>query len=170
MHPLVRLARLAVEKYIKKKEIISPTSDLPKEFLEKKAGVFVTIEKKGILRACIGTYLPTKKSIAEETIRNAIAAATEDWRLGSIQKEELPFLSYIIYILSPPEPVKEMKELDPKKYGIIVRSGLKTGLLLPDLEGINTIEKQILIACQKAGIEPAKEKFSLYRFTVQKYG
>ncbi|MCD6147822.1 AmmeMemoRadiSam system protein A [bacterium] len=169
MHPLVRLARLAVEKYIKEKEITSPPSDLPKEFLEKKAGVFVTIEKNGNLRACIGTYLPTKESIAEETIRNAIAAATEDWRFGPIQKEELPFLSYIVYILSPPEPVKEIKELDPKKYGIIVRSGLKTGLLLPDLEGVDTIEKQILIACQKAGIEPAKEKLSLYRFTAQKY-
>ena len=169
MHPLVRLARLAVEKYIKEKEIISPPSDLPKEFLEKKAGVFVTIEKSGNLRACIGTYLPTKESIAEETIRNAIAAATEDWRFGPIQKEELPFLSYIVYTLSPPEPVKEIKELDPKKYGIVVRSGLKTGLLLPDLEGVDTIEKQILIACQKAGIEPAKEKLSLYRFTAQKY-
>ncbi|RLE05157.1 MAG: AMMECR1 domain-containing protein [Candidatus Aminicenantes bacterium] len=169
MHPLVRLAKLAVEKYIKEKEVISPPSDLPREFLEKKAGVFVTIEKNGNLRACIGTYLSTRESIAEETIRNAIAAATEDWRFGPIQKEELPFLSYIVYILSPPEPVKEIKELDPKKYGIVARSGLKTGLLLPDLEGVDTIEKQILIACQKAGIEPAKEKLSLYRFTVQKY-
>ncbi len=169
MHPLVRLAKLAVEKYIKEKEVISPPSDLPREFLEKKAGVFVTIEKNGNLRACIGTYLPTRESIAEETIRNAIAAATEDWRFGPIQKQELPFLSYIVYILSPPEPVKEIEELDPKKYGIVVRSGLKTGLLLPDLEGVDTVEKQILIACQKAGIEPAKEKLSLYRFTVQKY-
>jgi len=184
MHPLVSLAKSAVENYILEKEIISPPEDLPKEFLEKKAGTFVTIEKSGELRGCIGTYLPTRENIAKEVIHNAIAAATEDWRFGPVQKEELPYLSYTVYILSEPELVKDISELDPKKYGIIVKSVPispsgdvifnghfvpKTGVLLPDLEGVDTVEKQIFIACQKAGIDPQRERFLIYRFTVEKF-
>ena len=149
-----------------------------------KAGTFVTIEKNGNLRGCIGTYLPTRKHIAEEIIYNSIAAATEDYRFGPVENEELPYLSYTVYILNEPELVKDIKELDPKKYGIIVKtvpissSGdvvfdghfvAKTGLLLPDLEGIDTIEKQISIACQKGGIDPVREKILIYKFTVEKY-
>jgi len=184
MHPLVKLAKSAVEKYINEGKIISLPEDFPKEFLEKKAGTFVTITKNGNLRGCIGTYLPIRKNIAEEVIFNAIAAATEDWRFGPVREEELPFLSYTVYILSKPELVRDLKELDPKKYGIIVKtlpiseSGNvvfnghffpKTGLLLPDLEGVDTIEKQILIACQKAGIDPQREKFLIYKFTTEKF-
>jgi len=184
MHPLVSLAKKTVETFIKEKKIVSPPNDLPREFLEKKAGTFVTIEKNGELRGCIGTYLPTRENIAQEVIYNAIAAATEDWRFGPVQKEELPYLSYTVYILSEPELVKDIKKLDPKKYGVIVKtvpispSGdvvfnghfiPKTGLLLPDLEGVDTIEKQIFIACQKAGIDPQREKFLIYRFTVEKF-
>jgi len=184
MHPLVSLAKKTVETFIKEKKIVSLPNDLPKEFLEKKAGTFVTIEKNGELRGCIGTYLPTRENIAQEVIYNAIAAATEDWRFGPVEKEELPYLSYTVYILSEPELVKDIKELDPKKYGVIVKtvpispSGdvvfnghfvPKTGVLLPDLEGVDTIEKQIFIACQKAGIDPQKEKFLIYKFTVEKF-
>jgi len=184
MHPLVDLAKQAVESFIKEGKIISPPTALPKEFFEKRAGTFVTIEKNGELRGCIGTYLPIRENIAKEVIHNAIAAATEDWRFGPVQKEELPYLSYTVYILSEPELVKDISELNPKKYGIIVKtvpispSGdvvfnghfiPKTGVLLPDLEGIDTIEKQILIACQKAGIDPKNEKFLIYRFTVEKF-
>jgi len=181
---LVDLAKKAVENYISESKIISPPSKLPEEFLNKKSGTFVTIKKNDELRGCIGTYLPTKKNIVKEVIDNAIAAATEDYRFGPIQKEELPYLSYTVYILNEPELVKDIKELDPKKYGIIVKtvpissSGdvvfdghfvAKTGLLLPDLEGIDTIEKQISIACQKGGIDPAREKILIYKFTVEKY-
>lgn len=169
MNPYSQLAKLAVERFIEKREIISPPKDLPKEFFERKAGIFVTIEKNKKLRACIGTYLPTKENIAKEIIRNAIAAATEDYRFGPVQKEELPYLSYIVYILSKPEPVEDVKELNPKKYGIIVKTNFKSGLLLPDLEGVDTVEKQIYIACQKAGINPTREKISIYKFTVEKY-
>ncbi len=187
MNPYVLLAKLAVENYVKEGEIIDPPGDLPKKFLEKRAGTFVTIEKNGELRGCIGTYLPTRINIAEEIIHNAVAAATEDYRFGSIQEEELPCLSYTVYILNEPEPVKNINKLDPKKYGIIVKTGpfaypnqenvlfdgvvpYKTGLLLPDLEDIDTVEKQISIACQKGGINPEKEKVFIYRFTVEKYG
>ena len=186
MHVLVSLAKEAVEKYIKEKKVARPSIDLPKEFLEEKSGVFVTIEKDGELRGCIGTYLSTKENIAEEVIYNAIAAATEDYRFGMVEERELPFLSYAVYILSVPEPVKDIKELNPQKYGIIVKTlpilpskqsdvlfngspSIKTGLLLPDLEGVDTIEKQIAIASQKAGINPLEEKIVIYRFTVEKY-
>ncbi len=176
MHPLVALAKLAVETFIKEGKIISfVPPEIPKEFLEKRAGVFVTIMKNKELRGCIGTYLPTTQNIAKEVIQNAISAATQDWRFPPITKKELPFLSFTVYILSQPELVKDLKELDPKKYGIIVKSisdketPPKTGLLLPDLEGVDTIEKQISIACQKAGIDLKKEKILIYKFKVKKY-
>jgi len=185
MHPLVSLAKSAVENYIKEGKIISPPKDFPEEFLERRAGTFVSIEKNGNLRGCIGTYLPTRISIAEETIRNSIAATTEDYRFGPVEKDELNSLTYTVYILSWPEPVRDIKELDPKKYGIIVKTFPiaypdqdvvfnghvvpKSGLLLPDLEGIDTIEKQISIACQKGGIDLKREKILIYKFTVEKY-
>ncbi len=185
MSPYVELAKEAVENYIKKEKIISPAENLPKHLLARKAGTFVTIEKKGELRGCIGTYLPTRINIAEEIIRNAVAAATEDYRFNSIKKEDLPHLSYTVYILSYPKPVKNIKELNPKKFGIIVKTApfaypdedvvfdnnvpFKSGLLLPDLPGIDNVEKQFLIACQKGEIDPAKEKVYIYSFTVEKY-
>ena len=169
MHPLVFLAKQTVENYIKERKIISLLEDLPKEFLERKAGTFVTIEKNSELRGCIGTYLPTRENIAEEVIYNAIAAATEDYRFGPIEKEELPEFSYTVYILNEPELVKDLKELDPKKYGIIVKTETKTGLLLPDLEGVDTIEQQLSITCQKGGIDPNQEKFLIYKFTAEKF-
>ncbi len=186
MNLLVLLAKNAVENYIKEGKVIEPPNDLSKEFFERKAGVFVTIEKNGELRGCIGTYLPTKINIAEEIIHNAVAAACEDYRFGPVQKEELSSLSYTVYILGSPEPVKDIKELDPKKFGIIIKTGpftfpnepdvvfdskvpYKTGLLLPDLDGVDTVEQQLNIACLKGGINPEKEKTFIYRFTVEKY-
>jgi AmmeMemoRadiSam system protein A len=181
MNQYVLLAKKATENYVKEGKIIEPAKDLPEKFLIKKAGTFVTIEKNGnlrgaprgerkrALRGCIGTYLPTKENIAQEIIYNAIAAASEDYRFGPIQPEELPFLSYTVYILGKPKSIKNIKELNPKKYGIIVKSGNKSGLLLPDLEGINTAEQQISIACAKAGIDPQNEKITIYKFTTEKY-
>lgn len=179
---LTELAKRAVENYIRNREIIFPPPDLPADFLNRRAGTFVTIEKNGVPRGCIGTYLPTKENIAEEIIYNAIAAATKDFRFGPVQKEELPYLSYTVYILSQPELVKDLKELNPKKYGVIVKtmpvtsSGdvvfnghfpHKTGLLLPDLDGVETVKQQIAIACQKAGIDLTQEKILIYRFAVE---
>lgn len=186
MENYTSLAKLAVESFIKEKKIISSPPDLPKEFFEKKSGTFVTIMKNNELRGCIGTYLPIRKNIAKEIINNAIAAATEDYRFNPITKEELPYLSYTVYILSEPELVKDISGLNPKKYGIIVKTtpifsgqrsevmfnGItppKSGLLLPDLDGIDTVEQQLSIACQKGGIDINKEKILIYRFTVEKY-
>ena len=176
MNPLVNLAKQAVENYVKEGKIIEVSGDFPKEFLIKRAGVFVSINTKYkilntkySLRGCVGTYLPTRKNIVEEIIHNAIAAATEDFRFGPIQKDELPELSYAVYILSEPELVRDIKSLDPRKYGIIVKAKQKAGLLLPNLEGIDTIEKQISLAHQKVGIDAVREEFIIYRFTVEKF-
>ncbi len=183
---LAELAKKTVETFIREKKNIESSDDLPEEFLKRKAGTFVTIEKDGRLRGCIGTYLPIRANIAEETIRNAIAAASEDYRFGPIREEELPHLSYTVYILNEPELVKNVKELNPKKYGIIVKTVpitsphgadvvfnghfvAKTGLLLPDLKSIDTIKKQVSVACQKGRIDPLKEKIIIYKFTVEKY-
>ena len=174
MNPYILLAKQAVENYIKNGNVVSlkefSRGELT-ELLNRQAGTFVTVIKNGELRGCIGTYLPTKENVAEEIIHNAVAAATEDYRFGPIQKTELPHLSYAVYLLNNPELVKDIKTLDPKKYGIIVKTEvpLKSGLLLPDLEGVDTIEKQIFITCQKAGINPQKEKILIQRFTVEKY-
>jgi AmmeMemoRadiSam system protein A len=168
--PYVKLARMAVENYIKEGKIIEPPNDLPEEFFKEKCGVFVSIHKGKELRGCIGTYLPTKENLAKEIISNAISAA-QDPRFLPIQKGELPFLSYEVYLLEEPKPVKSLEELDPKKYGILVRSldSEKSGLLLPDLEGIEKKEEQIWVACQKAGINPLKEKIIIYKFSARKY-
>lgn len=163
------LAKIAVETYVKERKTINPPANLPKELLEEKAGAFVTIEKNKKLRGCIGTYLPTKESIAKEIITNAILAATKDDRFGPIISEELSHLSYIVYILDKPRLIEKIEELNPKKYGIIIQSGLKSGLLLPDLEGVDTKEKQIFYACQKAGINLQVDPITIYRFAAKKY-
>jgi AmmeMemoRadiSam system protein A len=168
MNKYVSLAKKAIESYILEGKII----DSPKDFSKEKAGVFVTIMKEKELRGCIGTYLPTKDNIAEEIIQNAISVATEDYRFGKIKKEELPHLSYEVSILSEPELVKDVKELNPRKFGVIVKTTSwpqRSGLLLPDLEGVDTVEDQISICCQKGRINPREEETAIYKFTVKKY-
>jgi AmmeMemoRadiSam system protein A len=169
MNHLVLLARQAAESYIEDKKMIPVPNDFPEEFLGKKAGVFVTIEKEGRLRGCIGTYLPVRENIGEEIIHNAIAATTGDTRFGPIKKTELPHLSYTVYILNKPVKTADISELDPKKFGVIVKSGNKTGLLLPDLDGVDTIAEQISICCQKGGIYLKEENIEIFKFTAEKY-
>jgi len=164
------LAKQAVEKYIRKGEILNIPRKLPAEF-KKKAGVFVTIYKTGKLRGCIGTYLPTKASLAQEIIDNAISAASHDWRFAPISKEELSQLSYEVSILSKPKLIKDIKELDPKKFGILIKgqtSG-RSALLLPDLDGLDTVEKQLFACCQKAGIDLEMESISIFSFQTKRY-
>ena len=190
MNQYVLLAKKAVENYINQGKIIETPKGLPKVFLTKKAGVFVTIKKQEELRGCIGTYLPTRPDIAQEIINNAIVAATEDNRFNSIKKEELSLLSYEISVLEYPELVKNLKELNPKKFGIIVKTApfvfpdnktkeeknnfdnnvaFRSGVLLPDLPGIEKPEEQFIIACQKANIDPVKEKTFVYKFKTNKF-
>jgi AmmeMemoRadiSam system protein A len=164
----VRLARETIETYIKDGKIITPSLTLPKEMINQRAGVFVSLKKFGDLRGCIGTFMPTQGSIAQEIIKNAISAAVDDPRFSPVNASELKDLTISVDILSDPEEVKEISQFDPKKYGVIVSSGYKKGLLLPDLEGVDTVEYQIGIAKRKAGIYPG-EKVKLYRFEVKRY-
>ena len=164
----VKLARETIENYIKQGKIITPTLGLPEEMINQKAGVFVSLKKFGDLRGCIGTFMPTQENIAQEIIKNAISAAVDDPRFSPVNFSELEDLSISVDVLSAPEEVKDISQLDPKKYGVIVSSGYKKGLLLPDLEGVDTVKYQIDIAKRKAGIYPG-EKVKLYRFEVKRY-
>lgn len=165
----VLLARSAIEEYVKTGEQIDIPACTPTDMQNNKAGVFVSIHKFGELRGCIGTISPVSQNIATEIIRNAIAAATEDPRFDPISEKELPFLEISVDVLEAPEPVVSISELDPKNYGVIVSSGLRRGLLLPDLEGVDTVEKQIEIARYKAGIMEDAE-IQMERFKVTRHG
>jgi len=164
----VKLARETIENYIKQGEIITPPKDLPEEMINQKAGVFVSLKKNANLRGCIGTFMPVQENIAQEIIKNAISAAVGDPRFSPVAASELSNLTISVDVLSPPEEISDISELDPKKYGVIVSSGYKKGLLLPDLEGVDTAEEQINITKRKAGIYP-DEKVKLHRFEVKRF-
>lgn len=167
MHPLAGLAKKAIETYIATKRII-PVPDALTPEMKEKAGVFVSLKKYGQLRGCIGTFVPVTKNVAEEIIRNAIAAAVEDPRFNAVEENELPDLIYSVDVLSKPEKVTDNKTLDPKKYGVIVACGYRRGLLLPDLEGVDAVDEQLRIAKMKAGID-TNEVVDVFRFEVKRY-
>lgn len=165
---VLRLAREAIAYYLREGTYLPVPPDLHPRLYRERRGVFVSLKKGKALRGCIGTYLPQQANIAEEIIHNAVSAATQDPRFPPVTLEELQELSVSVDILSAPEPVRDLTELDPRKYGIIVESGWKRGLLLPDIEGVDTVEEQIRIASMKAGIAP-REPIVVYRFTVERY-
>lgn len=167
MHPLVKLAKDAVEQYIRTKKIISPPDKLTPE-MSGRAGVFVCVKINGELRGCIGTFSSCMENVACEIIHNAIGAATQDPRFPPVNLNELEQLEYTVDVLSEPEKVTGKKQLDPKRYGVIIRSGDRRGLLLPDLEGVDTVDEQISIASMKAGIFLGEE-IEIYRFEVKRY-
>jgi len=172
MHPLVKLARQTIEEFTRDRKAPRETTlpeDLPEEFMRERAGVFVSLKKHGELRGCIGTFLPITESIAQEVARNAVAAASEDPRFPPVSEDEMPDITCSVDVLSTPEPVADLSELDPGRYGIIVRSGFRRGLLLPDLEGVDTVERQLQIAMMKAGIAPSEKDLEIERFEVMRY-
>ncbi|MHB8308313.1 MAG: AmmeMemoRadiSam system protein A [Candidatus Desulforudaceae bacterium] len=164
---LVHIARQRLENYIRGVRKMPDLGEVPTDF-RKPGGVFVSIKKDGMLRGCIGTILPTKDSVVEEVLDNAVSAGTRDPRFFPVRPEELNELDYSVDVLGEPEPVSGIDELDPKRYGVIVSRGRQVGLLLPDLEGIDTAEEQVEIARQKAGIAPGA-KVKLERFLVTRY-
>ena len=166
MHPLAKLAKETVESYVSQGKTPHPEKLTPE--MQEKAGVFVSIHKGDELRGCIGTFEHTEKNVAEEIIANAISSATRDPRFLPITPEELEDLNYSVDVLTTPEPVESKDQLDPKKYGVIVEAGWRRGLLLPDLEGVDSADYQIDICRQKAGIAP-DEPVKLYRFEVKRY-
>jgi AmmeMemoRadiSam system protein A len=165
--PEVELARKTIESYIKSDTVVKPPHDIH-DRMKDRAGVFVSIHSHGALRGCIGTFAPATGSIAEEIINNAISASTRDPRFRPIDESELGDLDISVDVLSKPEKVPSIKDLDPKKYGVIVESGPRKGLLLPDLEGVDTAEKQIEICKRKGGIAD-RDTVTLYRFEVKRY-
>ncbi len=163
--PYVKLAIETLETYVRTGNKIEIPEDLPEEMLTDRAGVFVSLKKYGELRGCIGTIAPTTINIAAEIIQNAISAGIRDPRFSPVRKEELSDLVYSVDVLGEPEPIESKKELNVKKYGVIVRSGYRTGLLLPNLEGVDTVDYQVSIALQKAGIR-SNEPYEMERFEV----
>lgn len=163
--PYVRLARTTLENKVKYNIKTEIPEGLPAEMIEKKAGVFVSLKKDGELRGCIGTIGPTTKSIAHEIMQNAISAGLKDPRFFPVEEDELDDLIYSVDVLGEAERVESLDELDPKRYGVIVKKGMRTGLLLPNLEGVDTVEEQISIALRKAGIRE-NEDYQIERFEV----
>lgn len=161
------IARAALEHYGRGQKYSVPADRVPGEF-RKAAGVFVSLKKQGRLRGCIGTIEPQYGSIVEETIHNAISAGHRDPRFYPVREEELEDLEISVDVLYPSEPVTGKEQLDPRRYGVIVKSGRKQGLLLPNIEGVDTVEEQVDIAMQKAGISPG-EPLTLERFEVVRY-
>ena len=167
--PYVRLARRSLETYIREGRTLPLPEDLPQDMLKQRAGVFVSIHKHGKLRGCIGTIEPVKKCVAQEIISNAISAATKDPRFDPVTPDELKWLEINVDVLGKPEKITSLSQLDVKRYGVIVSCGYRRGLLLPDLDGIDTPQQQVSIALQKGGIREDEtcqmERFEVIRHT-----
>ena len=166
--PWVQLAWQSVESYVRHRRLLPVPDGLPEALTRRRAGAFVSIHKQGRLRGCIGTIAPTRDSLAEEIIHNAVSAAARDPRFDPIRPDELKWLEINVDVLGEPEDIASEAELDVKRYGVIVSRGQRRGLLLPDLEGVDTVQQQVAIARQKAGIGP-KEKVALQRFEVVRH-
>jgi AmmeMemoRadiSam system protein A len=165
-HPLVELAVRAIREYLDTRSVIQPPAALEEAFSQT-AGVFVCLKKDGQLRGCVGTYQAVQPTLAEEVVHNAIASATRDPRFSPITLPELIGIECSIDVLSSPVPVTR-QDLDPELFGVLVVQGSKRGLLLPGLAGIQTVEQQIRLAKEKAGIS-TDDEMRLYRFIVERY-
>ncbi|MDF2633777.1 MAG: hypothetical protein K0R78_651 [Pelosinus sp.] len=163
----VGLAKMSLKYFLETGSILPVPATLGDE-LKGRAGVFVSLKKQGQLRGCIGTFEPTRLNIASEIIYNAISAGTEDPRFWPVELEELVEITISVDILEAPELIDSVDKLDPQKYGVIVKRGRRSGLLLPMLEGVDTVDEQISIAKEKAGIG-TEEETELYRFSVARY-
>ncbi len=163
----VRLARRSLEHFVATGRVPPSPPGLPPRLTDARAGVFVSIKKFGELRGCVGTIYPAAESIADEIARNAVSAGTRDPRFEPVTEQELPYLIYDVDVLGAPEPAGR-GDLDPKRWGVIVASGERRGLLLPDLDGVDTVERQLDIALRKAGIGRG-EKYSIERFEVERH-
>lgn len=164
----VKLARQSLEYYLLHHQYLPITEDIKRELREQQKAVFVTLKKAGKLRGCIGTLEPTKDTLAEEIIYNAVSAGLRDPRFEEVHIEELQQLTYSVDVLSTPEDIDDPAYLDPKHYGVIVYTSGKSGLLLPNLEGINTVEEQLAVVKQKANIHP-DETYKMKRFNVVRH-
>ena len=166
--PWVALAWRSVENWVLNRKVMDVPEGLPEALAQGRAGAFVSIHKQGRLRGCIGTIAPTRNSLAEEIIHNAVSACSRDPRFAPVRADELKWLEINVDVLGAPEDIASEAELDVKRYGVIVSRGSRRGLLLPDLEGVDTVRQQVDIARQKAGIGPT-ERVELQRFEVVRH-
>lgn len=160
------LAKEAVKAMLEGRQPPEPPDD---EFYRPPAACFVSIKKAGELRGCIGTLEPSEPDLGQEIIRNARSAAFSDPRFPPVTIGELPQLTFSVDVLSAPEKACAAHELDCELYGVIVSCDYRRGVLLPNLDGVDSVDHQLAIACQKAGIAP-HEGFEVHRFTVDRYG
>ena len=171
--PYVRLARASLEAYVREGRRVRPhqaSGELPPELLNDRAGCFVSLKIDGQLRGCIGTIMPTRGCLAEEICENAISAGTRDPRFEPVTTSELADLVYDVDVLTAPEAIAGESELDPARYGVIVSAADgRRGLLLPDLDGIDTVDEQVRIAAQKGHIDLRRDRYSLERFEVVRH-
>ena len=167
--PWTALARFSLEHYVRTGKYPETLPDnLPEEMLSQRAGAFVSLHVREQLRGCIGTTEPTTPSVAQEIVQNAVSAGTGDPRFRPVQVSELDELEYSVDVLEEPEDIDSPAQLDVKQYGVIVSKGRRRGLLLPDLDGVDTVEDQIDIARRKGGIGP-QEAYTLQRFRVVRH-
>ena len=162
--PHVRLASESLTNYLINEEYMDIPPYVTDEMKETKRGVFVTLKREGALRGCVGTFIPATENVCEEIIKNAVSAGIYDSRFIPVQMNELDKIEFSVDVLTEPQEAS-IEDLDPKKYGVIVKSGPRVGLLLPDLEGVDTVEEQINIALEKGGISP-DEEYAIEKFEV----
>jgi MEMO1 family protein len=168
----VRIARATLEAYVRDRRHMTaadfrtwPDAGF---LFGKRGGAFVSLKKFGELRGCIGTTAATTASLADEIVQNALSAGLHDPRFEPVQPDELADLTYSVDVLGEAEKIADKRDLNPAIYGVIVRSGSRSGLLLPDLEGVDDVDEQLAIACRKAGIRPG-ESYEMMRFQVTRY-
>ena len=165
----VKLARASVDYCTTRGGVMKMPESLPEELLNTRAGCFVSIHKHGQLRGCIGTIAPTKSSLAKEIIDNAVSACSRDPRFSPVRPDELEWLEINVDVLGEPEVISDRSQLDVKRYGVICTSRGRRGLLLPDLDGVDTVEQQIAIACSKGGIDSDARDLVIERFEVVRH-
>ena len=165
----VALARASVEYFVREGSSLPRPDGLPEDMLAQRSGVFVSLHEHGRLRGCIGTISPVMSCIADEIIRNGISACSEDPRFDPVRPDELDQLEISVDVLGETEDIDSPGELDPQRYGVIVSNGGRRGLLLPMLDGVDTVEEQVGIACRKAGIAPDEPGTTLQRFEVVRH-
>ena len=164
----VALARETIDAFVAHGKKIDAPEGLPEDMTTRRAGVFVSLKEHGNLRGCIGTISPTCPTIAEEIIQNAISACSSDPRFDPVTVDELDSLDVSVDVLSDAEPITSKAELDVKRYGVIVTKGFRRGLLLPNLEGVDTVDEQIAITLRKAGISSVSD-YQMERFEVVRH-
>lgn len=149
---LLQLARKSIEHYLESgKHLAEKTDD---ETLKEKRGAFVTLKLDSQLRGCIGYALPYKP-LYETIIDVSVSAAFHDFRFPPLTKEELPQTKIEISVLTPPEKIEDIHQIEIGKHGIIITKGMRKGLLLPQVpvEWNWDVGTFLRNGCRKAGLE-----------------